>query len=85
MFLVLGIWGFIKLVKKRRKIIRKRMFFKRNGGFLLKQQLTTREGGNVETSKIFSSKDLEKPRKQRITSTRTGFLGKEVKALSTKV
>ncbi|EFH65522.1 hypothetical protein ARALYDRAFT_477143, partial [Arabidopsis lyrata subsp. lyrata] len=60
LFLVLGIWGFIKLVKKRRKIIRKRMFFKRNGGLLLKQQLTTREGGNVETSKIFSSKDLEK-------------------------
>ncbi|KAG7660159.1 Protein kinase-like domain superfamily [Arabidopsis suecica] len=59
LFLVLGIWGLIKFVKKRRKIIRKRMFFKRNGGLLLKQQLTTR-GGNVESSKIFSSKELEK-------------------------
>lgn len=61
LFLVLGIWGLIKFVKKRRKIIRKRKFFKRNGGLLLKQQLTTQEGGNVEsTSKIFSSKELEK-------------------------
>ncbi|AEE36285.1 Wall-associated kinase family protein [Arabidopsis thaliana] len=59
LFLVLGIWGLIKFVKKRRKIIRKRMFFKRNGGLLLKQQLTTR-GGNVQSSKIFSSKELEK-------------------------
>ncbi|KAJ0231771.1 Wall-associated receptor kinase-like 22 [Hirschfeldia incana] len=60
LFLVLGIWGLIKFVKKRRKIIQKRKFFKRNGGLLLKQQLTTQEGGNVETSKIFSSKELEK-------------------------
>ncbi|CAF2207951.1 wall-associated receptor kinase-like 22 [Brassica napus] len=60
LFLVLGIWGLIKFVKKRRKIIRKRKFFKRNGGLLLKQQLTTQEGGNVETSKIFTAKELEK-------------------------
>ncbi|KAJ0231871.1 Wall-associated receptor kinase [Hirschfeldia incana] len=60
LFLVLGIWGLIKFVKKRRKVIQKRKFFKRNGGLLLKQQLTTQEGGNVETSKIFSSKELEK-------------------------
>ncbi|KAF3522993.1 hypothetical protein F2Q69_00051889 [Brassica cretica] len=59
LFLVLGIWGLIKFVKKRRKIIQKRKFFKRNGGLLLKQQLTT-QGGNVETSKIFTSKELEK-------------------------
>ncbi|CAN6999865.1 unnamed protein product [Brassica oleracea var. botrytis] len=59
LFFVLGIWGLIKFVKKRRKIIRKREFFKRNGGLLLKQQLTT-EGGNAETSRIFSSKELEK-------------------------
>uniref|UniRef100_A0A1J3HJJ8 Wall-associated receptor kinase-like 22 n=1 Tax=Noccaea caerulescens TaxID=107243 RepID=A0A1J3HJJ8_NOCCA len=60
LFLVLGIWGLIKFVKKRRKIIRKKRFFKRNGGLLLKKQLATEEGGNVETSKIFSSKELEK-------------------------
>ncbi|CAH8330194.1 unnamed protein product [Eruca vesicaria subsp. sativa] len=60
LFLVLGIWGLIKFIKKRRKIIQKRKFFKRNGGLLLKQQLTTQEGGNVETSKIFTSKELEK-------------------------
>ncbi|XP_056849476.1 wall-associated receptor kinase-like 22 [Raphanus sativus] len=60
LFLVLGIWGFIKFVKKRRKIIQKRNFFKRNGGLLLKQQLSTSEGGNVEASRIFTSKELEK-------------------------
>ncbi|KAJ4908969.1 Wall-associated receptor kinase-like 22 [Raphanus sativus] len=61
LFLVLGIWGLIKFVKKRREIIRKREFFKRNGGLLLlKQQLSTEEGGNAETSRIFSSKELEK-------------------------
>ncbi|CAN6845797.1 unnamed protein product [Brassica oleracea] len=59
LFLVLGIWGLIKFVKRRRKIIQKRKLFKRNGGLLLKQQLTT-EGGNVGTSRIFSSKELEK-------------------------
>ncbi|CAN8233615.1 unnamed protein product [Cochlearia groenlandica] len=61
LLLVLAVWGFVKFVKKRRKIIRKRKFFKRNGGLLLKQQLTTKQGGNnVETSKIFSSKELQK-------------------------
>ncbi|ESQ27146.1 hypothetical protein EUTSA_v10018175mg [Eutrema salsugineum] len=60
LFLVFVIWGLIKFIKKRRKIIRKRKFFKRNGGLLLKQQLTTKEGGSVETSRIFSSKELEK-------------------------
>ncbi|CAH8330575.1 unnamed protein product [Eruca vesicaria subsp. sativa] len=61
LFFVLGVWGLIKFIKKRRKIIRKRDFFKRNGGLLLKQQLSTEEGSNVETtSKIFSSKELEK-------------------------
>ncbi|KAF8083637.1 hypothetical protein N665_0761s0012 [Sinapis alba] len=61
LFFVLGVWGLIKFIKKRRKIIRKREFFKRNEGLLLKQQLSTEEGGgNVETSRIFSSKELEK-------------------------
>ncbi|CAN6879204.1 unnamed protein product [Brassica oleracea] len=56
---IVGTFGLYKLVKKRRKIIRNKKFFKRNGGLLLNQQLTTKDG-NVEMSKIFSSKELKK-------------------------
>ena len=38
---------------------RKRKFFKRNGGLLLQQQLNTNKG-NVEKTRIFSSRELEK-------------------------
>ena len=47
------------MVKKRRKIKQKNKFFKRNGGLLLKQQLSSHEA-NVEHTKLFDSKDLEK-------------------------
>ncbi|KAF8094531.1 hypothetical protein N665_0360s0034 [Sinapis alba] len=57
---VLGVLGLYKLMKKRRKIIRSKKFFKRNGGLLLKQQLTTTKDGNVEMSRIFTSKELKK-------------------------
>uniref|UniRef100_A0A1J3FF73 Wall-associated receptor kinase-like 1 n=1 Tax=Noccaea caerulescens TaxID=107243 RepID=A0A1J3FF73_NOCCA len=57
---VVGIYGMYKLVNKRRRIIRSKKFFKRNGGLLLKQQLTTTKKGNVEMSRIFSSKELKK-------------------------
>jgi len=54
-----GLFWLFKLIKKRRNINRSKKFFKRNGGLLLKQQLTTKDG-NVEMSKIFSSKELRK-------------------------
>ncbi|KAM7478125.1 hypothetical protein LguiA_026338 [Lonicera macranthoides] len=38
----------------------KQKFFKRNGGFLLQKQLTSGEEGNVEKTKLFTSKELEK-------------------------
>ncbi|CAF2050495.1 unnamed protein product [Brassica napus] len=60
MFLVGGIFCLFVLIRKRRRIIRGRKFFKRNGGLLLKQQLTTTNDGNVDMSRIFSSKELEK-------------------------
>lgn len=60
LFSVLAILGMYKLVKKRKRIIRSKNFFKRNGGLLLKQQLTTTKNGNVEMSRIFSSKELKK-------------------------
>ncbi|KAL1221391.1 Wall-associated receptor kinase-like 5 [Cardamine amara subsp. amara] len=60
LFFVLGILGLYKYIKKRKRIIRRKNFFKRNGGFLLTQHLTTTKDGNIEMSKIFSSKELKK-------------------------
>ncbi|CAA7013601.1 unnamed protein product [Microthlaspi erraticum] len=57
--LVGGIWWFRKFLKNRRMSMKKRKFFKRNGGLLLQQQLNTREG-NVDKTRILSSRELEK-------------------------
>jgi len=47
------------VVKKRMGIKQKNKFFKRNGGLLLQKQLSSHEA-NVENTKLFSSKDLDK-------------------------
>ncbi|CAN6912018.1 unnamed protein product [Brassica oleracea] len=57
--LVSGVWWLRKFLIKRRKEKRKKKFFKRNGGLLLQQELNTSQG-NVEKTKIFSSRELEK-------------------------
>ncbi|CAA7029505.1 unnamed protein product [Microthlaspi erraticum] len=57
--LVGGTWWLRKFLKKKRTTKRKRKFFKRNGGLLLQQQLHTTQG-NVEKTKIFTSRELEK-------------------------
>ncbi|GMY18785.1 wall-associated receptor kinase-like 1 [Fagus crenata] len=57
--LLIGGWWSYKWVKKRKNIKRKEKFFKRNGGLLLQQQLSSNEV-NVENTKLFNSKDLEK-------------------------
>ncbi|KAF8110825.1 hypothetical protein N665_0078s0019 [Sinapis alba] len=59
LILIGGLWWLRKFLIKRRITKRKKKFFKRNGGLLLQQKLNTREG-NVETTRIFSSKELEK-------------------------
>ncbi|KAL8240219.1 hypothetical protein R6Q59_013574 [Mikania micrantha] len=38
----------------------KDMFFKRNGGLLLQQQMSSGDDGNIDKTKLFTSKDLEK-------------------------
>ncbi|KAE8076188.1 hypothetical protein FH972_014852 [Carpinus fangiana] len=58
LILLVGKWWFDKVVRKKRKIKQKNKFFKRNGGLLLKQ-LSSHES-NVEHTKLFNSKDLEK-------------------------
>ncbi|KAF8114366.1 hypothetical protein N665_0039s0125 [Sinapis alba] len=57
--LVGGIWFLRKFIKKTRMTRRKRKFFKRNGGLLLQQQLNTNKG-NIEKTRIFTSRELEK-------------------------
>ncbi|XP_059453737.1 wall-associated receptor kinase-like 8 [Corylus avellana] len=57
--LLVGGWWSYKVIKKRRMIKQKNKFFKRNGGLLLQQQLSSHEA-NVENTKLFNSKDLEK-------------------------
>ena len=59
LFLLIGGWWSYKAIKKRKNIKRKEKFFKRNGGLLLQQQLSSSEA-NVEKTKLFNSKDLEK-------------------------
>ncbi|CAN6985454.1 unnamed protein product [Brassica rapa subsp. trilocularis] len=59
LFLAGGLWWLRKFIIKRRMTKRKKKFFKRNGGLLLQQELNTRQR-NVETTRIFSSRDLEK-------------------------
>ncbi|XP_010476715.1 PREDICTED: wall-associated receptor kinase-like 1 [Camelina sativa] len=60
LFLFVGLFWLFKFVKKRRRIIQSKKFFKRNGGLLLNQQINTTQDGNVEMSKVFSSKELKK-------------------------
>ncbi|XP_030962998.1 wall-associated receptor kinase-like 9 isoform X2 [Quercus lobata] len=52
-------WVLYKLIKKRYKIKLKKKFFKKNGGLLLQQQLSSTEN-NVQNTKLFNSKELEK-------------------------
>ncbi|GLT84912.1 hypothetical protein SLE2022_031200 [Rubroshorea leprosula] len=55
----IGTWQLYKILKKRRKMKLQRQFFKQNGGLLLQQQLSSTKG-NIEKTKIFSIKELEK-------------------------
>ncbi|CAN6936595.1 unnamed protein product [Brassica oleracea] len=56
---VAGIYLAYRFIRKQRRLNQKKKFFKRNGGLLLQQQLTSTQG-NVETTKVYTSKELEK-------------------------
>ncbi|KAM7481460.1 hypothetical protein LguiB_006043 [Lonicera macranthoides] len=58
--LLLGLWWMCKLLRKRKKMKLKQKFFERNGGLLLQQQLSSGEDGNIEKTRLFGSKELEK-------------------------
>ncbi|KAL7204862.1 hypothetical protein ACSBR2_017887 [Camellia fascicularis] len=59
MLLFIAAWWLYKVMKKRIDMKRKEKFFERNGGFLLQQQLSSTDG-NVEKTKLFNAKELEK-------------------------
>ncbi|KAD5802463.1 hypothetical protein E3N88_13823 [Mikania micrantha] len=48
------------MMKRRKEEKLKDIFFKRNGGILLQQQMSSGDNGNVEKTKLFTSKELEK-------------------------
>ncbi|KAI5663392.1 hypothetical protein M9H77_22715 [Catharanthus roseus] len=57
--LLVGITWLYFSIKKRKLIKLREKFFHQNGGFLLKQQISSNEGG-VESTKIFTAEELEK-------------------------
>ncbi|XP_034681015.1 wall-associated receptor kinase-like 1 [Vitis riparia] len=59
LLLVLCAWWLYIVLKRRKKIKYKEKCFNRNGGLLLEQQLSSSEG-NIDKTKLFTSKELEK-------------------------
>ncbi|KFK24199.1 hypothetical protein AALP_AAs57564U000100 [Arabis alpina] len=59
LLVLVGVGALYILIRRGMRIKRQKKFFKRNGGLLLQQQLTTTQG-NVETTRVFSSKELSK-------------------------
>ncbi|KAJ4718219.1 putative Kinase [Melia azedarach] len=59
LFLTIGTWWLYKFVKQRKETKRKQKFFSRNGGLLLQQEISSTDG-NIEKTKVFTSKELEK-------------------------
>ncbi|KAJ4718213.1 putative Kinase [Melia azedarach] len=58
LFLISGAWWLYKFVKQRKEMKRKQKFFRRNGGLLLQQELSS-TNGNIDKTKVFTSKELE--------------------------
>ncbi|KAL8102559.1 hypothetical protein AgCh_027174 [Apium graveolens] len=58
-FLLAATWWLYKVIRRRIKHKQEEKFFKRNGGLLLRQQVSSSQG-TVETTKLFTTKELEK-------------------------
>ena len=58
LLLVLSFWFYCWLEEKK-QIILKQKYFKKNGGLLMKQKISSHDGG-VEKAKIFGIQELEK-------------------------
>ncbi|KAG5562333.1 hypothetical protein RHGRI_005160 [Rhododendron griersonianum] len=60
LLLLICMWWLYREVSRRKEAKLKEKFFKRNGGLLLQQQLSSSDQGNLETTKLFTSKELDK-------------------------
>ncbi|KAF5179742.1 Wall-associated receptor kinase [Thalictrum thalictroides] len=58
LFLLAGGSCLFLTIKKRQLMKRKEKYFRQNGGFLLKQRISSQEGG-VDSTKIFTSEELK--------------------------
>ncbi|KMT14795.1 hypothetical protein BVRB_4g075600 isoform A [Beta vulgaris subsp. vulgaris] len=58
LFLLSGFWLFI-LARRRREIMERAKNFKQNGGYLLRQQMSSKDG-MIEKTRIFTADELEK-------------------------
>ncbi|KAI3852210.1 hypothetical protein MKX03_012282 [Papaver bracteatum] len=58
LFFVVGFSWLYLIIKKRKQIKLKEKFFEMNGGLLLKQNVPSSEGG-IESTKIYTAKELE--------------------------
>ncbi|KAI3995665.1 hypothetical protein MKX01_031438 [Papaver californicum] len=54
----IGVYSLYVITKKRKLLRSKKRFFQQNGGLLLKNQLSSQEGG-IDTTKIFTAEELE--------------------------
>ncbi|OVA10619.1 Protein kinase domain [Macleaya cordata] len=59
LFLIVGSSWLYLSIRKRNQIKLKEKFFEQNGGLLLKQQISSYEASGVESTKIFTAKELE--------------------------
>ncbi|KAG9134131.1 hypothetical protein Leryth_004821 [Lithospermum erythrorhizon] len=59
LFFIVGVTWLYFSIKKRKLIKIREKFFEQNGGALMRQQLTSNNGG-VESKKIFTAEELEK-------------------------
>ncbi|CAK9140008.1 unnamed protein product, partial [Ilex paraguariensis] len=57
--LLIGVTWLYVTIEKRKLIKLREKFFQQNGGLLLKQQISSNEGG-VESTKVFTAEELEK-------------------------
>ncbi|KAM7518819.1 hypothetical protein LguiB_017781 [Lonicera macranthoides] len=59
LFVLMGCSWLYLVLKKRKLMKQKEFFFNKNGGFLLKKQLSERQG-SVEKARIFTAEDLKR-------------------------
>ncbi|KAL5729297.1 hypothetical protein ACHQM5_002270 [Ranunculus cassubicifolius] len=59
LFLLVGASWIYMSIKKRKLIKLKEKFFEQNGGLMLKQQISSQEGGVESTTKIFTMEELK--------------------------